>query len=503
MEGHFEFPDSGVRPVFLNVRKPGYFNEQELGRCRILPFPISSQTGPDSPPPVLKLIPEAIITGRVTGVDSEPLENVQVTLTALPVVEGRRRPQQMQSSSTDEDGEYRMGSLRPGSYLVSVTTGFRQIPDVDESPPQAVGYPLAWFYPGVPDRSSATPVQIAPGQNFRVDFSLRKQPVFRIAGTVLRPDGVAGVGVNLVGPDGSFVRGPSQFLADSGQFEFLQIPGGSYVVAATGNDGQGHSYSSQTPLQLSANLEGLRLILDASAIPVVVKTESTKPPDPAPVVPAAQFRPPLVQVHLEGEDQMNTQLWAGQEGTTEQPVQNIRGARPGSYLLRAQAMPPYYVASASCGDTDLLRQPLVIAAGAQTPPINLTLRDDAGKLTVTLDGSVPAIDAQLLIISESAPMQQPSLGFVGGQARMMSGGWGSRGSGSMWSVSPVPSQGLIKTEINGLMPGDYTVLAFDRLDDLEYANPEVLKPYLFQSAHVHVDSRGEATVSVKVIRREE
>jgi hypothetical protein len=59
------------------------------------------------------------------------------------------------------------------------------------------------------------------------------------------------------------------------------------------------------------------------------------------------------------------------------------------------------------------------------------------------------------------------------------------------------------TRIPVFAPGDYTVFAFDRLDDLEYAKPDVLLPYLPQAAHVRVDRGGGATVSVKLIHREQ
>jgi hypothetical protein len=36
----------------------------------------------------------------------------------------------------------------------------------------------------------------------------------------------------------------------------------------------------------------------------------------------------------------------------------------------------------------------------------------------------------------------------------------------------------------GLAPGEYSVLALDHLDGLEYTNPEVINPYLSKAQHV-------------------
>ena len=36
----------------------------------------------------------------------------------------------------------------------------------------------------------------------------------------------------------------------------------------------------------------------------------------------------------------------------------------------------------------------------------------------------------------------------------------------------------------GLAPGEYSLIASDGLDKLEYMNPEVLNPYLSAAAHI-------------------
>ena len=50
-----------------------------------------------------------------------------------------------------------------------------------------------------------------------------------------------------------------------------------------------------------------------------------------------------------------------------------------------------------------------------------------------------------------------------------------------------------------LAPGDYDVLALDRMDGVEYANPESLKAYLVQASHVTLLSSGKASVNLELI----
>jgi len=50
--------------------------------------------------------------------------------------------------------------------------------------------------------------------------------------------------------------------------------------------------------------------------------------------------------------------------------------------------------------------------------------------------------------------------------------------------------------LQGVAPGEYALLALDGGDRLEYANPEVLGPYLSNAEHVTVRAHGNVVASV-------
>jgi len=127
------------------------------------------------------------------------------------------------------------------------------------------------------------------------------------------------------------------------------------------------------------------------------------------------------------------------------------------------------------GDTDLLRDPLVVAPGG-TSPIAVTLRDDPGTLAVTVRADNPDTPYALLLVADFAPLQPPRFG-------------GGRGQHEM--------------QIGSLPPGDYKVLALDRIDSLEYSKPEVLSQYLARATAVTVSPGMTARVSLDVIRTTE
>jgi hypothetical protein len=49
----------------------------------------------------------------------------------------------------------------------------------------------------------------------------------------------------------------------------------------------------------------------------------------------------------------------------------------------------------------------------------------------------------------------------------------------------------------GLREGDYRVYAFDDISDLEYANPEVMRPFKAQT--VHLEAGQKATVQISEV----
>jgi hypothetical protein len=71
-------------------------------------------------------------------------------------------------------------------------------------------------------------------------------------------------------------------------------------------------------------------------------------------------------------------------------------------------------------------------------------------------------------------------------------------------VQPQGARNLVKAvtttegrfQFEGVAPGDYALLAFDNGDQLEYANPEVLDPYLSGAAHISLQPHGTASINL-------
>ena len=55
---------------------------------------------------------------------------------------------------------------------------------------------------------------------------------------------------------------------------------------------------------------------------------------------------------------------------------------------------------------------------------------------------------------------------------------------------------------SGLAPGEYDVIALDRGDALEYANPEVMSKYLTSGTHIALQADESRSISLDLVRGE-
>src|SRR5579863_9443900 len=144
----------------------------------------------------IRLQAAAVVRGRVTDEDGDPLPNAQVAVLRQTFVSGRSRWEQAGAERTNDLGEYRIAGLAAGNYYVSVSPApdFKSLieaagvaaaePRVGNDEPAATSYQTT-YYPGTADRGQATPVQLHAGDDFPMNFSLTPSPSLSIRGAVV------------------------------------------------------------------------------------------------------------------------------------------------------------------------------------------------------------------------------------------------------------------------------------------------------------------------------
>ncbi len=467
-EGHFQFEGMQAGQIVLLAQKPGYVSDQESTG-----YSHAIQVGPGTGSQTIRLEPLSAISGRVVDASGQPIERIAVRLTCRTLREGRKIWEPRGMNETDEDGHYRFSSLMPGTYYLSVgpAQSEGQLLAVGEKPTS--GFPHL-YYPGVPDLASAAPIQLGAGQQMQADFSLSPVPVYRVTGSIAGQPVDKGVGLITFSSSGDDVMLPASVNPELGTFHIDSVPAGSYILKAVSSGG-GQPLEGEQRISVAANLENVHLVLaPATSIPVVVHLQSrSSGAGSAGATHWNENRPPL-SVGLQSTQPNTSESFSTFQhrgsGNSGLVLQNVE---PGTYGVNLIPQEPWYVQSASYGQANALYDDITVSPG-QSYPLEITLRDDGASLTVAVqssDSATPA-KANVVIVPQPASNREPRV---------------------LRNVTATSTE-------SGLAPGDYLVYAFDRIDGLEYTNPDALSPYASQAAHVTLSAGQQGQVSLDLIQ---
>ena len=449
--GHFVIEGLAEGSGFLTVVKPGFYNGEASQTTAV-------RVGKDAPAVVLKLTPWGVISGRVTTKDEQPLEGFQIHTFVKQNVAGRLiwtdRPNQAQ---TNEDGEFRL-VLPAGTYYVAVDQSAgtmlsqKGVPNAREQTFAKV------FYPGVSDLASATPIEIAPGQDAEANFTLSPELMYQVSGTLSGPSNeVTGLTfARKAGDDFDFTQNAD---VQDGKFQ-VKVPAGAYRVG--GMTGEVELTTPGATVVIHSDEADLQVPLHpAATIPVEIKKEQGAGGSERKVPIEGIIPGVMLQLVPVSQSNRGNNFWRGQAG-------GIPNVAPGTYRLEITTTGEWWVKSAQSGAVDLLSDDFTLTEGEQPEPIELTLRDGAGMVSGTIS---PAGDSSRVLVLLVQPHGTRNIVHA---ARAMQGNFA----------------------IPGIPPGDYVILALDGGDGVEYADPEILNPYLSDAEHVTVQPH--ATVSVNL-----
>jgi len=451
--GHFVLEGLAEGDVHLAAVKPGFFPE-------VLNTPLA-RARKDAPAVVLRLTPSAVISGRVSTKEERPLEGFQVRVFSRQNDAGRLVwADQPSQGRTNEEGEFRLAGLPAGTYYVAV----------DQSQGTILGqkgvlnareqvFPRM-FYPGVSQMSAAAPIEVAPGEEATANFSLSAEPVYVVSGSVSgQTAGVATLTLERkAGDDADFKQ---TLTIQSGKFE-AKVPAGSYGVSGQTMDGK--DLVTPGAVVIRADEANLELPLSpAVVIPVDVVKEQGGAGTERRVATPGDIPGLIVELDPVSEFQRGVNVWNGQAG-------GFPGIRAGTYRLEVQTPAGWWVKSAQSGGVDLLSEELTVVEGEHPGPIEVRVRDGAGTVSGTVTPAADPLQVLVLLVQPHG-----NKGFVRAAAVI---------------------EGTFSLE--GVAPGDYAILALEGAEGLEYADPEVLEPYLSEAEPISVPARGTVTVNLGI-----
>ena len=236
-DGRYEFKELPAGRYTLNANKGRYVGLSYGQRRPYEPGrPLEILEGQTVEKVDFSLPRGAIITGHVLDELGDPAEDVSVTVMRSLVVAGRRRLVNAgRNSMTNDNGEFRLFGLAPGTYYVSATLRAGIAPNVESD--DHSGY-APTYYPSTASAGEAQRLTIGVGQTLNdIDVTLVSARVARINGTAVDSQGRSLAGAMVIvtqrnsGTLGGIMNFAAIFRPDVG-FSASGLPPGDYTLMA-------------------------------------------------------------------------------------------------------------------------------------------------------------------------------------------------------------------------------------------------------------------------------
>ncbi|MDQ2776912.1 MAG: carboxypeptidase-like regulatory domain-containing protein [Acidobacteriota bacterium] len=463
--GNFSMDNVPDGRYSVRCQKPGFFAPNEQGgNWANQQVTVSAAAQPVT----LKLVPAASIVGRVVDGQGQPIENATVQMSSNIIVNGFRRSMLSNSVNTDEDGNYEIENVQPGTYRLRLNMHevppFAAVSTVMRTKMPVEVYP-AQYYPEASDASAAQPIVLAAGQTEHADFTRNAVPGFRVRGTVSP--------VKM----GTFIRAENAggddmgtgVMADlrTGEWTLPALPSGTWIILAISSDQRGQLMGEQALAVDNGDITNIRLqLLPATTIPVQISN-------------SAGGSPSNVQLRLVGDSGSGQGEYQASYSPPPEPANtggktsalSFMNVRAGHYDLRAQVFGTGCLDSVRYAGADAGREGLTVSPNGGTSPVEVVLRQDCATIQVRLNRPARSKSVSVLLLSDN-PIFDPRVVNMTGEG-------------------PV--------NLPNLSPGNYRLYAFDDVANLEYGNPDAMRS--FTAKELTLDPKQSAEVTLDVTER--
>lgn len=465
------------RPGFLDVDK---HHARSEGRVLTL------RAGQELTDLQVRLQAAAVLRGRVTDEDGDPMVGAEVSVIRQTFVSAHRHWEQVGSERTNDLGEYRIANLPAGNVYVSVNPppDFRSLIEssgaaanaqkkaaADNAP--AMVYQTD-YYPGTPDRSQAMPIELHAGDDFPANFSLTLSPSVSIRGQVVNLPPRSTATIMLQSRDFRLVTSGMEIDKD-GTFVIRNVSPGSYTLLAS-VEGATVPMMARQDLDLgSRNVDGLRLALQPGAL---VRGRLHAEGNGKRFDPEQMY---LVLQSMEGDDEVTiagarfsnlAHIGAnGEFAWTDVPSETYFVQIAGNNTAEQD----WFVKTVQAGGRDLSDSGFGVSGGTVFLDVVVSANG------AFVDGVVA--DPQNKPVSNAVVVAVPEI-------RM-------RGRVDHYRQTVTDQTGHFA--LRGLRPGSYTLFAWESVEGQAYYDPEFLKSYEGQGSALRVNEGERRSVQLSVI----
>jgi hypothetical protein len=427
---------------------------------------------------IFRLQKSAVITGRITDEDGDPIRGVSVEALRRTISRGKTTASQIGQAETNDLGEYRLFDLSPGRYCLRASprgSWSAQEVGIDVQggtpDPKPENTYVATYYPDAADISRASILELKAGDELSsMDLSLLRNRTYRIRGQVIDAtanSSVIAYMVRAVPKDD--VRSGSMSVALAVRdrpFELTGLSPGSYVLVAMGSDEGRVVHGYEHVDVTNADIDSVKIVIK-SGVDIHGRLVIEGQPSP----------PKFLIVSLSTKDTDLTMAGGGGQVRPDGSF-DARNILDGAYQVTVSSdCRECYLKSAKMNGIDILKDGLQVAGG--TPqPLELLYSTHSASVDglVTQADDLPGVGATVILVPDSSLRE-----------------WSGR-----HNIGITDQYG--KFTIRGVAPGAYKAYAFRKPDDdFDPEDPEFLKPFESKGETITLDENAKQSLHLKLI----
>jgi len=404
----------------------------------------------------IKLIPLAVVTGRVLDDDGDPIRGAHVEALAYGYQNGKKQLNSMHQTFANDKGEFRLFELHPGTVYLRASennNGSRYGP-----PDNPAMVPLTrTFFPSTTSASLASPIDLAAGTQLSgFEIRLKREKHYSVRGKLLEVFKRQG-GLQLRPRNGD--REDYSLQETDENFEFKDVPPGSYVIVGQVQHEGKWTFVRQPVDVGNGDVENVALnLIPPFSVSGSLRVEGA-PPQP---VEKAQI------IFYNNFSQASSSVKP--DGSFALPQ-----IEPDLYQIRIGYQPHAYVKSIRIGDADASTGEIDLTK--ESAPLAIVLATDMGEV----EGSVKK--------SNGDPAGRVPVTLIA------SGSHAGRLDLSCYEFTD--DQG--KIHMKDVPPGEYKAFAWLDAPFGAAQDPDFRKPFEKRAVTVNVDPKGHTSVDLTAI----
>lgn len=358
---------------------------------------------------IFRLTAAAVITGRVTNEDGDPMQRVELVALRRPTEEETEdsefprhkiEMQSVASAQSDDRGQYRIFGLKPGEYYLRADDSSQPpsgpIP-VDDSfwVKRTLGSDYASVY--YPSSSSVAQAQVIPikaGEEAQADLVMRHVKTVEVAGHVTGPTGpAANALVFLETADSSDHDFERQDTTDEkGTFHLHNVPEGSYYITVHQKEQGTFVYLSRAQQKVEVagdNIDSLTITLGPGVtVQGSIKAEG--------VSPTAFDRVTLNLMPVDENSLMGSHAEVKKDGTFD-----MKSVLDGNYALNVWGLDHgAYIKSIRLGSDDVLEKGVQVE-GSVSGKLQIVIASNGAQVMGSVtDDDGPLIGARVRLVPD-------------------------------------------------------------------------------------------------------